>query len=179
MKPTDSSKPIDWRARLHSIASGTEAQPTDSQPTDSQPTDSQPTDAQSTDAQSDNQQPSDALVVCPRCLLRNLPSAAFCKDCGAPIGMVSTVDPLQHILAEGFAYRSAVDGPPRLMIVVGIWLLFGPTVFTTIFMLFDGSLDSAPQRLFWLLFAAASIVILYRTTKNYIIKSRAAKNTNA
>ena len=130
-------------------------------------------------SESENQQATDALVVCPRCLLRNSPAAAFCKDCGAPIGMVSTVDPIQHILAEGFAYRSAVDGPPRLIVVVGIWLLFAPAVFAALFMLRDGFQDTFPQRLFLLLLAVASFVILYRTTKNYIVKSRAAKDTNA
>ena len=46
-------------------------------------------------------------------------------------------------------------------------------------MLRDGFQDTFPQRLFLLLLAVASFVILYRTTKNYIVKSRAAKDTNA
>ncbi len=41
--------------------------------------------------------------------------------------MYTTVDPIQPIQAEGFAYRSAVDGPPKLIILVGMWFLFAPT----------------------------------------------------
>lgn len=65
-------------------------------------------------------------VICPKCLLANSSTAAFCVDCGAPIGMVAALDPLQHIYAEGFAYRSAVEGPPNLIILVGMWLIFAP-----------------------------------------------------
>ena len=65
-------------------------------------------------------------VICPKCLLNNKPQAAFCADCGAPIGMVANVDPIQRIYAEGFAYRSAMEGPPKLILVFGIWFSFLP-----------------------------------------------------
>jgi hypothetical protein len=121
-------------------------------------------------------------AVCPKCLLSNSPMAAFCADCGAPIGMVSTIDPIQHIRAEGFAYRSAVEGPPKLIIVIGMWLIFGPAAvvfgpvaFVAVFL----SLGTSPYGFLimalLLIVALVPSVILYRTTNNYIVKSRAAR----
>jgi hypothetical protein len=86
-------------------------------------------------------------VVCPKCLLANSPTAAFCVDCGAPIGMVAAVDPLQHIYAEGFAYRSAVDGPPNLIVLVGMWLIFAPIVFATPLLVFGDFIRAFSPRL--------------------------------
>lgn len=113
-------------------------------------------------------------VVCPKCLLANATTAAFCADCGAPIGMVATIDPIQHIQAEGFAYRSAVEGPPKLIIVIGMWLIFGPMGLAMPFFLANGPVEF-PGTAFLGLLSACSIVVLYRTTKNYIVKSRAIR----
>jgi hypothetical protein len=118
-------------------------------------------------------------VLCPKCLLANSPTAAFCADCGAPIGMVATIDPIQQIHAEGFAYRSAVDGPPQLIIVVGMWLLFGPIILVTPFLLFGGIASGFPETAFFTLLAVGSVIILYRTTKNYIVKSRSVNDGSA
>jgi hypothetical protein len=118
-------------------------------------------------------------VVCPKCLLANSPTAAFCVDCGAPIGMVAAVDPLQHIYAEGFAYRSAVDGPPNLIVLVGMWLIFAPIVFATPLLVFGDFIRAFSPRLLFLFLGACSAVVLFRSTKNYIVKSREAKDPKA
>ncbi len=119
-------------------------------------------------------EPTEEGVLCPKCLLANSTAAAFCADCGAPIGMVSTVDPIQSIWAEGFAYRCAVEGPPKPIIVIGMWLIFGPTLLALPLSFF-----SSPSNDFATVFVAlleiAFGTILYRTTKNYIVKSRLAK----
>lgn len=44
-------------------------------------------------------------MLCPCCFYHNIPEVAFCKDCGAPLGCFIGLDPMQHIYAEGFAYR--------------------------------------------------------------------------
>ena len=126
----------------------------------------------------DVHEPGEEGVLCPKCLLANSTVAAFCADCGAPIGMVSTIDPIQHIWAEGFAYRCAVDGPPKLIIVVGIWLIFGPTLLVHPLSFFSSRSNDAGSVLVVLL-EIAFATILYRTTKNYIVKSRLAKERSA
>lgn len=119
-------------------------------------------------------------VTCPKCLLANSPRAAFCVDCGAPIGMVAAVDPLQHIYAEGFAYRSAVEGPPNLIVLAGMWLIFGPMLFLSTLVVFGGDfVRGLSPRLLFLFFAVCSAVILFRSTKNFIFKSREAKRQKA
>ena len=123
-------------------------------------------------------QPEDS-VVCPKCLLANSPTAAFCADCGAPIGMVASVDPFQHIYAEGFAYRSAVDGPPKLIVLIGMWLIFAPVAFATPFLIFGDLIRAFSPRLLFLFFGVCSFVVLFRSTKNYIVISRKAKGHNA
>ena len=132
----------------------------------------------STESESRESQAGDA-VVCPKCLLANSPTAAFCADCGAPIGMVAAVDPLQHIYAEGFAYRSAVDGPPNLIVLVGMWLIFAPVVFATPLLVFGDFIRAFSPRLLFLFLGVCSAVVLFRSTKNYIVKSREAKDQNA
>ena len=119
--------------------------------------------------------PSEEGVLCPKCLLANPPSAAFCSDCGAPIGMVTTVDPMQQIYSEGFAYRSAVDGPPRLIVVIGMWMIFGPMALLPLVPLFTRIASVDSEEIVYLFLALFSIVILYRTTKNYVVKSRRAQ----
>ena len=126
-----------------------------------------------TDDQSDPE--GDEGVLCPKCLLSNSPAAAFCSDCGAPIGIVSAIDPIQHIYAEGFAYRSAVDGPPKLIIVIGMWLMFFPPLVGTLMLVFLATSYRLAMGLFSLSLAVMSAVILYRVTRNYIVKTRQIK----
>ena len=132
----------------------------------------------STESESRESQAGEA-VVCPKCLHANSPTAAFCVDCGAPIGMVAAVDPLQHIYAEGFAYRSAVDRPPNLIVLVGMWLIFAPIVFATPLLVFGDFIRAFSPRLLFPFLGACSAVVLFRSTKNYIVKSREAKDQNA
>lgn len=114
--------------------------------------------------------------VCPKCLTPNDPLRAFCSDCGAPIGMVSAVDPWQHIFAEGHAYRSAVDGPPKFIVLVGMWLIFGP--FLLLPFAFLCGFGEGAYRVAGIMsvFSIFPAIILFRVTKNYIVKSRAMRN---
>ncbi len=128
--------------------------------------------------ETDHQSRSQDGVICPKCLLSNSTTAAFCADCGAPIGMVAAVDPIQQIHAEGFAYRSAVDGPPKLIILIGMWLLFGPLALMGPTVLIDGAANGIPKAILFNILSVCSIIILYRTTRNYIVKSRTARAQN-
>lgn len=125
---------------------------------------------------SDHKHQSHGGVVCPNCLYLNTQLAAFCADCGAPIGMVASIDPIQRIQAEGFAYRSAVDGPPRFIIAFGIWLLFSPIVIATAIIL-PNVIDDFPYvalAAFFLLSTVGLAAILWRKIANSIVKPRPA-----
>ena len=123
----------------------------------------------------------DPEVVCPTCLLANDCEAAFCAACGAPIGMVTTLDPIQRIHAEGFAYRSAVDGPPKLIIVLGVWAIMVPLMLQGVLLAWlphqygdhgQGSVLKYLYGLFWFL---AGMIIIIRTTRNYLSKRGQAR----
>ena len=110
----------------------------------------------------------DDQIVCPHCLYLNAPEAAFCTECGAPIGMVANLDPMQQIYSEGFGFRSAADGPPKRIILIGAWLALLPLIGAAINQIRLGVLYMIP----FLLIPAG---ILYRVTHNYLVKSRAAR----
>jgi ribosomal protein L40E len=120
-------------------------------------------------------------AVCPTCHTLNLPEVTFCRRCGAPIGFISTIGPLEAAYAEGFAYRRAVEGRPQFIIVVGIWLLFFPSLVASIgFSLsilktgmdgIGGFVGLIRFFLFWICvgFGVISALMLYRVTRNYLI----------
>ena len=84
-------------------------------------------------------------------------------------GDTQTVAPL------GFAYRSAVDGRPNLFVVIGIWFLGGSMAFVSLFLVLSASVHGLSPRLLFLFFGGCSVAIVFRATKDYIIKSRKAK----
>lgn len=92
--------------------------------------------------------------------------------------MVAAIDPLQHIYAEGFAYRSAVDGPPNLVVLIGMWLIFAPAGLASAVVAFGSGTRGLPPRLLFIFFVVCSVVVLFRSTKNYIVKSLAVKSGN-
>jgi len=85
--------------------------------------------------------------------------------------MVANTDPMQSIRAEGFGYRSAVEGPPKLIVLIGMWLLFGPLAVGAANMIIAGGrglLAMIPPILLFL----CSTVVVYRVTRNYVVRSR-------
>ncbi|MES2996220.1 MAG: hypothetical protein V4733_05350 [Verrucomicrobiota bacterium] len=109
--------------------------------------------------------------LCVKCLAPNMPGVLFCVDCGAPLGMMSTIDPIHRTLAEGFAIRNAVEGPPKLIILVGIWLIMAPLLVSGLGMFVIGNPWSTVLAV---PVSAVAVVILFRATKNYWVKRRAA-----
>lgn len=113
------------------------------------------------------------VPVCPNCLSANDPAESFCIRCGAPIGLVAALDPMQKILAEGFVYRQAVDGPPKRIILIGIWLLFLPQFAVSV--LYFRTLRELPwmdtsgriPEILTLLHGLFCLVILGRATANH------------
>ncbi|PYJ57319.1 MAG: hypothetical protein DME24_19570 [Verrucomicrobia bacterium] len=117
-------------------------------------------------------------MICPACHTLNVPGVAFCRRCGGPLGFISTIGPLETAYAEGFAYRQAVQGRPKFIVVLGIWLIFFPILITCTgvgFSILKGVIDGNGGVvgiigffLFWICvgFGAISAVMLYRVTKN-------------
>jgi hypothetical protein len=68
---------------------------------------------------------SDEKQLCTSCMTPNEPTAHFCIKCGAPLSSFATFAPFERLFAEGFIYRQAVDSPRKMIVVLGIWLIFG------------------------------------------------------
>lgn len=112
-------------------------------------------------------------ITCVSCLAQNEQFTAFCRQCGAPISATATVDPLQTIQAEGFLLRKALEGRPKPIVFLGIWILYLPVlgagVGIAIYMILNGR-GWANFIFFWAGMGLASFafVVLYRATKNYL-----------
>ena len=113
-------------------------------------------------------------ALCPSCFHRNPPEIDFCRNCGRPMGIIATCGPLERIFSQGWLYRKAVSEPTRF-ILIGMWLVFGPTVLYLTF--FIGQLLPDFRETYFALGSfvfiwAISVAILYRTTRKYIIAKR-------
>lgn len=63
--------------------------------------------------------------LCLHCVTPHDPTADFCRNCGAPLTSFAATLPFERTLAEGFAYRQAVEQPRKFIVVAGIWFIFG------------------------------------------------------
>jgi hypothetical protein len=112
-------------------------------------------------------------ILCPSCATPNGPFETFCQSCGSPIGATAGLDPIHSISTQGFLFRKAVEGRPKPIVLAGIWIMFFPVLLVSIY----GAIRMALNRsgvsdfiFFWAFvgLAYASLVILYRVTKNYL-----------
>jgi hypothetical protein len=66
--------------------------------------------------------------VCPHCAGENAATATLCRHCMGPLITISNTDPFRSILAEGDAFGLATRHAAKPIVLVGMWLLFGPAV---------------------------------------------------
>ncbi len=105
---------------------------------------------------------SDEKQFCIRCMMSNEPSAHFCSEC--------------NVFAEGAVYRETAARPGRLIVVAGVWLIFGSAVFTGFAIVFGANfkLCNAPvaDTFFGvpggIAIIAVSSAMIWKTTKNYL-----------
>ena len=111
-------------------------------------------------------------IICPSCQAENPRFEAFCRKCGAPIGTLATRDPMNLIRAETDLYHKALEGRPKFIVLVGVWILFFPILVVclpgAIYLIVDHS-SSVGFMGFWfgVILSVVAVVMLYRTTKNY------------
>ena len=122
--------------------------------------------------------------LCPNCLAVNEPLAHFCRECGTPMTSHAEIDPLGQIYAIGDTCWKATRGRSSLIVLIGMWLIFGtPLVVLSIVLLMllmamtsDEILGLLPQPLFGgilkmlviLGICGIYVAILIKTTKNYL-----------
>jgi hypothetical protein len=142
-------------------------------------------DKDNPDSEPSEQSPEER-ILCTACLTPNSPRTDYCSKCGALLNTLTAFNPFDQTLIEGFAYRRAVDGPPSKIILIGIWLLFGPSILV-IPLLFStaqlgntgGLLGYVAEHAYFIGYLIVSIIILCRTTANYISKRKTREPGNA
>ena len=119
-------------------------------------------------------EPHEGHPLCISCLAPNEPEAHFCKKCGAPLDSYSATAPFERTLAQGYAFRAAVTGKPKLIVVIGMWILFFPPVCAGIFGLYAALSGQAPVFSFLVSLVIGIIggILIYKTTKNYFFHSK-------
>lgn len=121
------------------------------------------------------------MLVCMSCMMPNDGLANVCQNCGAALTETSALDPMQTIQNEGALFRKAVSARPKLIVLLGTWILFVPWIIATIFLEIQilSNWDGLPSMVFFLigvaLFAAA-VIIIYSVTRNYRAAREAFEN---
>jgi hypothetical protein len=118
--------------------------------------------------------PDDEAVLCTFCLFPNLPEAMWCKRCGASISIGSIMGPAEAARGTGSVWRGAVKGRPKPGVLIGVWLLFLPTLLFGLLVIANflangikGPFDLVMCALSGA-YAAIAFMMLYQVTRNYI-----------
>jgi hypothetical protein len=107
--------------------------------------------------------------LCRACLAPNPPGATFCHDCGAPLSSYAATGPFESVFAEGHVYRSAVERPQKLVVLLGMWGIFGMLASGGVMLLIMAHADrSFPIFLIAAFLVLVSVIILWRTTSNFL-----------
>jgi len=125
-------------------------------------------------------------VLCPHCMQPNTEGADFCVKCGTPLTAHAEIDPMGRIFAQGDTFRKAVAGSPKLIVVVGMWLIFGMGFLGLVLAIpsipgsrgVSGAKEVVMLVMWWGILLATGIVsglILFRTTRNYFRMKRVTK----
>ena len=113
------------------------------------------------------------LIACGSCLAKTARFEAFCRKCGAPVGNTATIAPVQTIRTEAYLLHRALEGRPRLIVVVGVWIVHLPVLILSVGALIyvlPNQRGTIGFLLFWgmLGFSVFALIVQYRVTRNYL-----------
>lgn len=107
-------------------------------------------------------------AVCPKCL-NPMPEHSYeCPTCKQRISV--QIDPLAQVYAQGELIQKGTANPKNIVVLIGIWLLFSPTVLISFLQIFliSSSRKLEFQDIYLILFSILCSFILYKTTINYV-----------
>lgn len=117
--------------------------------------------------------------LCLGCLCPNDPAAHFCSDCGAPLSSYAATAPFERIFAEGHVYRKAVGEPRNLIVVLGIWLIFGLTASAGVIFLLNFGSTGIASVLFSGFLIAISVAMIWKSTRSFLKKPQHQPSSDA
>src|SRR5262245_45064273 len=110
--------------------------------------------------------------LCVSCMFPNEPEAHFCAKCGAPMTPYAATGPFESVFAEGHVYRQAAERPRSLIVVLGIWLIFGFMALAGAGLIFIGRDVGIEYVIAGAFFLPVSLIIIWKTTRNYFTRPR-------
>jgi ribosomal protein L40E len=110
--------------------------------------------------------------LCISCVAPNDPQAHFCGKCGAPLTSYAATAPFEHLFAEGHVYRQAAERPQRLIVVLGIWVIFGGMALAGLGMLITGRELGVKYMLGGLFMSGIAVALIWKTTRNYLNRDK-------
>ena len=114
------------------------------------------------------------VPLCHNCFAENHPYFHFCHKCNTPLTAIASMDPIYSIWSRGDTWHKAASRPYRPIILIGMWLQFGPPLVFILCLLpiVLAEVVMSPERLITLgtftAYAILLIAILFKTTRNYI-----------
>lgn len=110
--------------------------------------------------------------LCGACGRNNPEGTRFCAHCGAPIGPLAVVHPLDSIRADSYVLRKTTTEPTRPIVLFGVWLLNFPAlvfcaVMVVVLLTDRPSAGTIPFVLIFVALACVAGLLLYRSTKSY------------
>jgi len=116
--------------------------------------------------------------LCVSCMAPNEPSAHFCIKCGAPLSSYASTGPFESVLAEGAVYRQAAERPRTLIVVLGVWLIFGTMGLVGLMIAVMGRDMGIGYMASGASMLAISVVLIWKSTRNYFARPKADEHQN-
>lgn len=114
----------------------------------------------------------DEKQLCVGCMFPNDPAAHFCAKCGAPLTSYAATGPFESVFAEGHVYRQAAERPRSMIVVLGVWLIFGMMALAGLLLVSIGRDIGLQYTILGALTAAFSVVLIWKTTRNYLARAK-------
>jgi len=132
---------------------------------------------------SDTQTPeSDEKQLCTSCTTPNEPNANFCIKCGAPLSSYANIAPFERLFAEGFIYRQAAENPRKLIVVLGIWFIFGLMALGGMLVIGLSQGSGSGSTIISVLIGSAmtlfSLVMIWKCTQNYLVRKKSDEKSD-
>ncbi len=132
--------------------------------------------SENVNADRDGDQENQEQELCTQCLTGNRPDSHFCRQCGAPLSSYAATGPFESLFAEGHVYRKAAEQPQRLIVVLGMWLIFGIMALAGVMIAVIGwGMGNGFGVLAGIGLLAVSLFLIGKTTRNY--RNRQATKT--
>jgi hypothetical protein len=119
----------------------------------------------------------EGMALCISCMTPNDPMGKFCEKCGAPLQSLAAMGPFEGVWGEGFVYRQATEKPRSLVIVLGVWLIFGVCGAGSVAMLLLGWTKNVADRFIGAFLLFVSVMMIWRTTLSYLAWRRSGLKT--